>query len=332
MFRLCGTRSQATPIALAILLSSCGGDNGGTPPSTVTIAKASSNSGDAQTGTVGQALGLPLQVVVTDAGAASAGTTVTWATTASGATVSPTSAVTDANGIATTAWTLGTTSGSQTATATLSGANGSPVSFSATANADAPSALSKAAGDGQSGLLNAPLPLQLQAKVADQFGNGIAGIAVTWETTAGTLSSASVPTDASGISAVTVTAPATEQTFTVTATATGLTGSPATFTEGAVPAPPVPTTASVQVGNIFFKSAHNGTQNAAVDTVAVGGTVTWGWVGGTHSVQSTGTPSFTSSSVQSSGSYAFTFNTAGTYSYDCAVHGTAMTGRVVVLP
>jgi plastocyanin len=189
------------------------------------------------------------------------------------------------------------------------------------------------AGDGQSGLLNTPLPLQLQAKVADQFGNGIAGVAVTWETTAGTVSSASVPTDASGISAVTVTAPATEQTFTVTATnlGAGLTGSPATFSESAVPAPPLPTTASVQVGNIFFKSVHNATQNPAVDTIAVGGTVTWNWAGGTHSVQSTGTPSFTSSAIQSSGSYAFTFNTAGSYSYDCAVHGAAMTGKVVVL-
>ena len=224
----------------------------------------------------------------------------------------------------------------QTATATLSGANGSPVSFSATANPDAPAALSKAAGDGQTGFLNSQFALQLQAKVADQFGNGIPGITVTWQAAAGTapagtLSSGSVPTNSSGISAVTLTAPGTAGDFSVTATAEGLTGSPATFAETAAAPPPVPTSASVQVGDIFFKSVHNATQHPAVDTVAVGGTVTWDWVGGTHSVQSTGTPSFTSGSIQSSGSYAFTFNTAGTYSYNCAVHGDAMTGKVVVL-
>jgi plastocyanin len=28
--------------------------------------------------------------------------------------------------------------------------------------------------------------------------------------------------------------------------------------------------------------------------------------------------------------YTFTFNTPGTYQYDCAIHGELMTGRVVV--
>jgi plastocyanin len=37
-----------------------------------------------------------------------------------------------------------------------------------------------------------------------------------------------------------------------------------------------------------------------------------------------------SSSVQSSGSYTHQFSTAGTYSYHCAVHGTAMSGKIVV--
>src|SRR5438105_10271719 len=51
---------------------------------------------------------------------------------------------------------------------------------------------------------------------------------------------------------------------------------------------------SVTVGNngrIVFTSAHNGTLNPAVDTVAVGATVTWTWTnnqGIAHSVQSQG--------------------------------------------
>src|SRR5439155_11363247 len=56
----------------------------------------------------------------------------------------------------------------------------------------------------------------------------------------------------------------------------------------------------VVVGNILFKSAHNGSQNPAIDTVAVGSTVTWTWTStGTvpHSVRSQGATGFTSSAV-----------------------------------
>jgi len=95
------------------------------------------------------------------------------------------------------------------------------------------------------------------------------------------------------------------------------------------------TPAAVTVGNIFFQSAHNSTQNPAVDTVAVGTTVTWTWTntGDTpHSVKSEGSPGFTSSTTQSGNgaTYTFAFTTPGTYTYDCAVHGSAMTGRIVV--
>jgi plastocyanin/uncharacterized protein YjdB len=94
---------------------------------------------------------------------------------------------------------------------------------------------------------------------------------------------------------------------------------------------PAAASAAVQIGDNFFRSVANNTQNAAVDTVAVGGTVTWTWVGASnHSVESTGAPSFTSSTTKISGTYAFTFNSAGTYTYDCGVHGLSMTGRVVV--
>jgi plastocyanin len=69
-----------------------------------------------------------------------------------------------------------------------------------------------------------------------------------------------------------------------------------------------------------------------VDTIPVGGTVTWTWTGSLpHSVQSLGSTSFTSSSVRTaSGTYAVVFDTPGTYQYDCAVHGTAMKGTIVV--
>jgi plastocyanin len=95
------------------------------------------------------------------------------------------------------------------------------------------------------------------------------------------------------------------------------------------------TVGAVTVGNIFFQSGHNGTRNPAVDTVPAGTTVTWTWTntGSTpHSVASEGTTSFASSQVLtgSGKTYSVTFTTPGTYEYDCAVHGEAMSGTIVV--
>jgi plastocyanin len=96
-----------------------------------------------------------------------------------------------------------------------------------------------------------------------------------------------------------------------------------------------PLAAAVTVGNIFFKSGHNGSVNAAVDTIAAGGTVTWTWTStGTvpHSIESEGSPAFTSSAIQSGEGqkYQLQYSTPGTYHYDCAVHGAAMSGTIVV--
>lgn len=328
MLRLFGFQLSAATLALGLLIG-CGGGDGGTPPPTTAIAKT---SGDEQAGIVNQTLSEPITVTVTDAGVASAGKTVAFATSSDG-TLNPASAVTDASGNASATWTLGTTAGPQTATATVSGASGSPVSFTATASADEATVLVAAGGSGQTGVINTPLAQQLQAKVADQFGNGVSGINVTWTASGGTPSSGAVATDENGISAVTLTLGGTAGPVTATAAVEGLTGSPVTFNETAATAPPIPTIARVTVGpGIRFTSNRNGTFNPAIDTVAVNGTVTWTWASGSiaHTVQSTGSPSFTSSGILSSGNHAFTFSTAGTYSYDCAIHGAAMSGTIVV--
>jgi plastocyanin len=92
---------------------------------------------------------------------------------------------------------------------------------------------------------------------------------------------------------------------------------------------------AVIVGNIFMKSGHNGSVNPAVDTVPVGGSVAWTWTntGNTpHGIQSLASPSFPTGSVLTGdgNTYRVTFNTAGTYQYDCLVHGTMMPGTIVV--
>jgi plastocyanin len=98
---------------------------------------------------------------------------------------------------------------------------------------------------------------------------------------------------------------------------------------------PNPSSAAVTVGNIFFRSGHNGTVNPAADTIAVTGTVTWTWADNgsvPHNIQSVGTPGFSSSAIQTAkgSTYMATFSTAGVYHYQCIVHGSSMSGTIVV--
>lgn len=63
-------------------------------------------------------------------------------------------------------------------------------------------------------------------------------------------------------------------------------------------------------------------------TVTSGTKVTWTW-GGVHSHNVTFDDGV-ASATQSSGTYARTFTTAGTYAYHCTIHGTNMSGSVTV--
>ncbi|HYL21989.1 MAG TPA: Ig-like domain-containing protein [Gemmatimonadales bacterium] len=313
--------------ALAALAAACG-SSGPSAPAGPAIQKAATGSGDGQTGPILTALPNSLRVFVSISGAPDTGVVVTWATAGTGASVSPTTSKTHATGLAATSWTLSQVAGPQTATASVSGATGSPVTFTATAAPGAATSLTLVSGDHQAAFVNSGLPNPLTVKVGDAFGNGVPGVGVTWQSTTATVTPTAPTTDASGIAQATVTLGGTPGTETITATSTGLTGSPVTFHDTATA---LPASASVNVGDIFFKSVRNSSQNPAVDTIAVGGTVTWTWVGSlSHSVQSTGTPSFPSSPIKTSGMYPNTFTTAGTYTYDCSVHGLAMTGTVVV--
>lgn len=209
-------------IALFGLGMACGGssDDGSGPSQSI-----ARSAGENQTGDINTELDDSIRVLLTENGAALAGTTVTWSAQ-NGGSVTPTTSVTDANGLAATTWTLGSTAGPQTARATVSGASGSPLTFHASAIG----------------------------------GTGVA------------------------------------------------------------------------FGSNFFRSNRNGTQDPAVDTIVVGASMTWNGTGGTHTVRSQGTPSFTDSGNLDAGdTYTVTFNNAGTYQYDCEIHGGQMTGRVVVL-
>ncbi|MBP7550865.1 MAG: Ig-like domain-containing protein, partial [Gemmatimonadaceae bacterium] len=129
---------------------------------------------------------------------------------------------------------------------------------------------------------------------------------ITWATRSGAIAGVSATTGAQ----VTATGAGNGTTFIVMSAGTRSDSAQLTVSGQSV----APLTATVLVGNFFFRSQRNSTQNEAIDTVAVGGSVTWEGTGGSHTVQSQGTPSFPSSGTFGlSGTYTFTFGSTGTY-------------------
>ena len=329
-------RSFALVLAAGLTLA-CGGggdDGGGPPAGNNTLSK---ESGDTQTGTVNTQLASDFCVKVTQSGSPVSGVAVTWSTSSGGA-LTPPSSTTASSGIACSRLTLGTGAGAQTAQAAASGATGSPVTFNATANAGNATDLVKAGGDNQSANINTALTEPLSVRVTDAFGNGIGGALVTWLVSSGAanINPLSGNTNGTGVATTTVTVGGTAGPIVITASSAGLVGSPQTFNATGTAAPPPPTAITINVANNQF--------TPIVDTVAVGGTVTWTWgnTGGIqHSVTSTGSPTFTSDpsgATASPHSYGpITFNSAGTYFYYCTVHGspgsppTGMSGTIVVM-
>jgi hypothetical protein len=116
----------------AIAVAGCGaGDSGVQPAVPTTIAQS---AGMDQTGVVGSVLADSLTVRVTDSqGNPAPGVTVAWSILSGDGTVSPGSSTTDANGLASSAFTLGPGEGQQQAQAVVAGLSGSPVVFTATA-------------------------------------------------------------------------------------------------------------------------------------------------------------------------------------------------------
>jgi plastocyanin len=294
----------------------------------VTISKAGAPNGDAQTAEVATELPESLRVVVQEDGLPKPVAVVNWTSTATAAVLDPTSSVTDANGLTATSWTLGHTAGGQTARATLSGAGGSPVSFTATASPGPAAALTIQGGNNQQPIVTSALA-PLSVVVADAFGNGRTGETVAWSVTSGTLtlSAAQSTSGAGGVATIGATAAATVGAVSVRALVLDV--DTVTFNLTAV----LPSTATVHAPGISYRSARNLSTNPAVDTVGVNATVTWDQLGnGAHRVRSTGATSFIDQGATNSPTFQATFGTAGVYTYDCDVHGQNMTGRVVVLP
>jgi plastocyanin len=85
---------------------------------------------------------------------------------------------------------------------------------------------------------------------------------------------------------------------------------------------------AVPVGDFFFcaESFENGVCETAV---AEGSTVNWTF-GGSTTHTTTSDDALWDSGGISSGTFSFTFDTAGTYTYRCNIHPAQMRGRIVV--
>jgi adhesin/invasin len=154
-------------------------------------------AGNAQSGTVAQSLGTPYAVQVLDAaGLPVQSAPVHWAVDSLGGVMSPTSTLTDVNGIATSTRFLGQKAGSQTATATVGSLT--PVVFTATARPDVPLQMLKRSTDPQTGIV-ASLITAPVVEVVDQYDNPVPDIDVTFSLAGlGLLGTTLDTTDAAG--------------------------------------------------------------------------------------------------------------------------------------
>ncbi|MEP6495120.1 MAG: Ig-like domain-containing protein [bacterium] len=209
--------SATLATAIVATMAACGSDdNTNTAPLVATTVTINTGS-NGQSGTVGQALALPISVHVVDQdGNAFSGATIAWTVLSNGGTVPAATSTTNATGDATAVWTLGNAPGADSLRADLG--NGSSVIITATATVGSLTSLTKVSGDAQT-VAGGSVAQPFVVKAVDGGGNALANIAVAWVATgAGTLSASTATTDATGVAQVTLTTVAGPGTYTVSAT------------------------------------------------------------------------------------------------------------------
>lgn len=186
----------------------------GPPASIATV------SGFSQSGTVGTTLPAPLIAKVKDSyGNIVINAQVTFADAGLNGTFSPNPVATGTNGEVSTNFTLPTTAKANFS-ATASSGTATAAVFHETSVAGAPSTLTIAAGNKQTGTHGTQLAKALQVTLKDQYGNGIPNIAVNFSDNGagGTLSATSPVTNSQGTAGSFYTLPGVPGTWTITAT------------------------------------------------------------------------------------------------------------------
>ena len=132
----------------------------------------------------GTASAAPSVRVVDEAYTPLAGVEVMFAIASGGGSLTGATATSDANGVATVgSWTVGGVMGEASVTASVPGAD--DVTFTATIVPGAPAVLEKYAGDNQSANVNTQVPIPLQVRVLDAFGNPVPERTVVFNVTSG---------------------------------------------------------------------------------------------------------------------------------------------------
>lgn len=209
------------------------------------------NAGNSQSAVAGTAVTtLPSVIVKDENNDPVIGVSVTFEVASGGGSITGGTATTGPDGIATVgSWTLGTTAGTNTLTATSGSLTGSPVTFTATGTAGAATQIAIHAGNGQSATIGTAVTTPPSVIVKDANGNPVSGVPVTFSVSlgGGTVSpTSSVSTDASGIAAVTSwTLGSTAGTNSLIATSGTLTGSPVTFSATGSSSTSAPTITSI---------------------------------------------------------------------------------------
>ncbi|HXG97843.1 MAG TPA: plastocyanin/azurin family copper-binding protein [Gemmatimonadales bacterium] len=259
-----------------------------------------------------------LDVLVTNQNAVPvSGVGVAWAS-ASGS-VSSGNVATSATGHSKVRYTYGTAAGAQTATATVAGLVGSPVTITLQATAGTATNIVKTTGDAGTAAPSAQVTYTVTAR--DANNNPKQGVTIAWAvaTGGGSITPAQDTTGVSGTASAQRTLGSGTGDQTATATASGLPGTPqVTFTTTAQ----LITTVTI-ADNSFTPSTL---------TVPLHTTVTWSWTGvNTHNVTFTTAGAPTDISDRTSGDVGRTFDTAGTFQFHCTHHA-GMTGSITVNP
>jgi Big-like domain-containing protein len=205
------------------------GTAGFTETATPNVETLAVNAGNNQSGNVGTTLPTALSVLATINGNPASGVSVTFNDGGVGGTFGTPTAITGANGIASTTYTLPSTA--QTVTINATSAGFSTATFTETATAST-QVLGICGGNNQTGTVGTTLPIALCVS-ATKSGVLTSGVTVTFSDggAGGTFSSPTVTTGTNGKASTTYTLPTTPQTVTITATASGYTS--VTYTETA---------------------------------------------------------------------------------------------------
>jgi uncharacterized repeat protein (TIGR01451 family) len=339
----------ATPAAGSVFNGWGGACSGTATTCTLTMSAARSvtasftgptitiTGGNNQTAGVSTGFSSPLTVQVTDSnGVAVNGAIVTFIVPASGAsaTLSATTATTNASGFASVSATANNLGGSYQVTASVAGAT--PVNFTLT-NLGTPASITVSSGGGQTTIVGTSFGAPLVALVRDLANQPVGGVTVTFTVpgsgASATLSSATAVTNASGLASITATANTVAGSYNATATVGLLT---ATFALTNTPGPAAaltliaPTTRSATAGGAL------GTFTAEVTdsfgNVVPGVTVTFAAPASGASATlsaasavtgSNGRASITATANTVAGSYAITASAPGLASQAFTISNTA---------